>query len=83
MDPVYNMCMKLLFIVPILALTLSGCAVTTGMSVVSLATTGKTIGDHATSQITSSDCDGVRTLTHGSYYCELRDIGKTYNRSGY
>ena len=82
-DYVYNNTMKPILITIILASALSGCAVTTSMSVVSFATTGKTITDHATSQITSSDCDGLKTITHGTYYCEQRDIGKTYNRNGY
>jgi len=83
MDPVYNMCMKLLFIVPILALTLSGCAVMTGMNIASYVVSGKGTTDHATSYATGAECDGVRTVTHGTYYCETRNIGVTYNRNGY
>ena len=75
--------MKRLFIALILASALSGCAVTMGMNIASYAVSGRGTGDHAVSYATGADCDGVRTVTHGSYYCELRDIGKTYNRTGY
>ena len=82
-NSVYNNTMKRLFIAVILASALSGCAVTTGMNVVSYAATGKGTTDHMTSYATSSDCDGVRVVTHGTYYCETRNIGVTYNRTGY
>jgi hypothetical protein len=75
--------MKLIFIALILASALSGCAVTTGVNIASYAVTGKGSTDHAASYMTSSDCDGIRTITHGTYYCEQRDIAKTYNRTGY
>ena len=75
--------MKLIFIAVILALTLSGCAVTMGMNVASYVVSGRGTTDHAVSYISSSDCDGIRTLTHGTWYCEQRDIGRTYNRTGY
>ena len=83
MDCVYNNTMKPIFTTVILALALSGCAVTTGVNVASYVVTGRGTTDHATSYITGSDCDGVRTITHGTWYCETRDIGKTYNRTGY
>ena len=82
-DICYTKPMKRLIILTILASALSGCAVTTGMSVVSFATTGKSITDHATSTIAQADCDGIKTITHGTYYCEQRDIAKTYNRNGF
>jgi hypothetical protein len=75
--------MKLIFTTLILASALSGCAVTMGMNVASYVVSGKGTTDHAVSYISSSDCDGIRTITHGGYYCETRDIGKTYNRTGY
>ena len=75
--------MKRLFMLVILALTLSGCAVTTGVNIASYAVTGKGTTDHAVSYVTGSDCNGVRVVTHGVWYCETRNIGKTYNRTGY
>lgn len=52
-------------------------AVNTGTSV----TTSKSIPDHALSSATGADCN-VFNLFQGLYYCEERDISKTYNRSG-
>jgi hypothetical protein len=76
--------MKLIFTTVILASTLTGCAVTTAVNVISYAATGKGLGDHVASAITSSDCDGVKTITHDTYYCEhSRDPAMTYNRNTY
>ena len=75
--------MKLIFTTVILASALSGCAVTMGMNVASYVVSGKGTTDHVTSYVTDSDCDGVRTVTHGTWYCETRNIGVTYNRTGY
>ena len=77
------MCMNVIFTAVILASALSGCAVTTGMNVASYMATGKGTTDHAVSYVTGSDCNGVRVVTHGVWYCETRNIGKTYNRTGY
>ena len=52
-------------------------AVNTGTSV----TTSKSIPDYALSSATGADCN-VFNLFQGLYYCEERDISKTYNRSG-
>jgi hypothetical protein len=75
--------MKPIIITIILASALSGCAVTTSMNIVSYTATGKSITDHVTSTVAQADCDGIKTVTHGTYYCEQRDIAKTYNRNGF
>jgi outer membrane murein-binding lipoprotein Lpp len=83
-DCVYNNTMKLTLIAPILALTLSGCAVTTGVNTISAVTTGKTLTDHTVSLITQKDCNAWRMSTELTYYCEyLHDAGTRYNRTGY
>jgi len=76
--------MKRLIIPVSLVLALSGCAVYTGASVGSVAVTGKTIGDHASSLVTQADCNAWRASIELTYYCEyLREPGTTYNRNGY
>jgi hypothetical protein len=65
-----------------LALAQSGCAVYTVASGTSLITTQKSLGDHVLSTvIPSSDCNALNLLD-SKYYCEQRDIAKTYNRNG-
>jgi uncharacterized membrane protein len=81
---VYNIHMKLIFVTVFLASALSGCAVYTGASVVSVTATGKTVGDHASSLVTQKDCNAWRASVELTYYCEyLREPGTTYNRNGY
>jgi hypothetical protein len=76
--------MKRLIIPVSLVLALSGCAVYTGASVGSMAVTGKTIGDHASSLVTQADCNAWRASIELTYYCEyLREPGTTYTRTGY
>jgi len=67
----------------LVTINLSGCAaVYTGASTVSLVTTGKSIPDHAATQATGSDCNALRVLTgEKDFYCEERDVSKTYNRN--
>ena len=68
-------------IIPIV-LTLNGCAVYTVASGASFVTTGKSVGDHVLSNtIPMADCTVVN-LVKDKYYCEVRDISKTYNRNG-
>jgi len=43
--------------------------------------TNKSIPDHAVSYVTQADCN-IFNVFEGLYYCEERDISKTYNRSG-
>ena len=67
-------------IVPILCL--QGCAYTV-VSTASLATTGKSITDHAvTLAVPNSNCSSLQVLK-GQYYCEISDPTQHYNRSGY
>jgi len=67
-----------------LAHALSGCAVYTGASVVSMGTTGKSLTDHSASLVTNADCNIWRASIELTYYCEyLRDPGTTYNRTGF
>jgi hypothetical protein len=68
-------------IIPILV-TLEGCAYTV-VSTTSLVTTGKSLGDHAlTAVVPNADCN-VTNVVKDKYYCEVRDISTTYNRSGF
>ena len=74
--------MKWLIIPAIILLTIPGCAVYTGVSVVSLAVTDKSLTEHGASIATQSDCSTVNYLFKGrDYLCEQRDIAKTYNRN--
>lgn len=72
--------MKRLFIlVPILAL--QGCAVVyTVASTATYVLTDKAPADHVSSTLAQADCNAVHVVTKGTYYCEERNIGKTYNR---
>ncbi len=71
------------WIVILTALATTGCATTyTVTSTASYVLTGKSIPDHATSQLTASDCDAVRMIRHATWYCEMRDPSVTYNRNG-
>lgn len=67
----------------LVAVNLTGCAaIYTGASTATLAATGKSIPEHAASQITSSDCSTWNYLFKDKdYLCEQRDIAKTYNRN--
>lgn len=68
-------------IIPIM-LVLPGCAAYTVASTLSAATTGKTLSDHTLTQVVpNSDCD-IWNLLNSKYYCEIRDISTTYNRTG-
>lgn len=60
---------------------LQACAYT-AVSTVSVVVTGKSIGDHAVSHtVPNADC-GLGNLRDDKYYCEVRDISRTYNRWG-
>jgi len=60
---------------------LNGCAVYTVMNGVAYIATDKSITDHGSSTLVSADCDAVRVIRQGTYYCETRDISTTYNRN--
>ena len=96
LDSVHTVCyiipmklaLKLLYrIAHVLALIvlcayLNGCATYTIASGVSLITTQKSIGDHVLSNtIPHADCSAVNII-RDKYYCEVRDISRTYNRTG-
>jgi hypothetical protein len=83
-----NLALKLIYrILYVLALIvlcayLQGCAAYSIASGVSLVTTGKSVGDHVLSNtIPHADCTAVN-LVRDKYYCEVKDISKTYNRNG-
>jgi hypothetical protein len=70
------------FIVIIAALAnLTGCAVYTVANTVTYIATDKSLTDHGSSTLASADCDAVRVIEKGTYYCETRDISTTYNRN--
>lgn len=65
---------------------LSGCAVYMGASVASQITTSKSIPELAVSTVTDADCSIWAWATDNSrhnYYCEVRDISTTYNRTAF
>lgn len=64
----------------IIAGTLQGCAAYTVTSGMVYLTTDKALPDHMSSTLAQADCNAVRVVTQGTYYCETRDISKTYNR---
>jgi hypothetical protein len=65
----------------LLVLNLQACAVYTVASTATLVTTDKSLTDHAMTAVTpNGDCSMLNVIK-GLYYCEIRDIGKTYNRS--
>lgn len=69
-----------LFIVAVIN-ALSGCAVYTVANGVTYIATDKSIVDHGSSTLVKADCDAVRVVQKGTYYCEVRDVGVTYNRN--
>ena len=69
------------WIILLVTLTQTGCAVYTAASTVTYLATDKTITDHALTGVTpNGDCNAAN-LFKGRYYCEIRDISVTYNRS--
>lgn len=70
------------FIVIIAVLAgLTGCAAYTVANTVTYIATDKSIMDHGSSTLVSADCDAVRVVEKGTYYCEVRDVSTTYNRN--
>lgn len=72
-----------------ICLALSGCAgpmasiAYNSASVVSVATTNKSLIEHGASTVTQSDCSMYNYLfMNKDYLCETRDPGTTYNRNG-
>jgi hypothetical protein len=69
------------WILLIVILTQTGCAVYTTASTATFLATDKSLTDHALTAITPhSDCNFTNVFK-GQYYCEIRDISKTYNRN--
>ena len=70
-------------IISILAVAemLMGCAAYTVANGVAYITTDKSIVDHGSSTLANADCDAVRVIRQGTYYCETRDVSTTYNRN--
>ena len=72
------------------AIAISGCAAPmasiayNSASVVSIATTNKSLAEHGASTVTSADCSMYNYLFKDrDYLCEQRDPGTTYNRTGF
>lgn len=65
----------------VLVLTLNGCAAYTVASTASLITTDKSIADHTMTAVTPNGDCSMLNVFNGLYYCEIRDISKTYNRN--
>ena len=61
-------------------LALEGCAVYSVSSGIVYLSTDKALPDHMSSTLAQADCNAVHAVTKGYYYCEQRDISKTYNR---
>jgi uncharacterized protein YceK len=72
--------MRKLLITLAIILTLQGCAAYTVTSGAVYLVTDKALPDHMSSTLAQADCNAVRVVTQGTYYCEQRDISKTYNR---
>lgn len=68
-------------IIPVV-LSLQACAYT-AVSTASFIVTGKSTTDHiVTAVVPHADCN-VTHIIDDKYYCEVRDISRTYNRNGY
>jgi hypothetical protein len=67
----------------LVAVALNGCAAYTVASTTTYLATDKTLTDHAVTQITPmADCN-ITNIFKNLYYCEVRDISRTYNRHSY
>ena len=74
---------RFIIIICILAVAkmLTGCAVYSVVNGVAYIATDKSLTDHASSKLVSADCDAVRVIRQGTWYCETRDVSTTYNRN--
>ena len=76
MKPVY------ITLLAFLVLGQTGCAAYTVASGTSLILTEKSLTDHTvTAVVPNGDCN-IFNILNSKYYCEIRDIGQTYNRNG-
>ena len=62
---------------------LMGCAAYTVANTVTWIATDKSLMDHGSSTLANADCDAVRVIRQGTWYCETRDISTTYNRNAF
>ena len=68
-------------LVLIMCAYLQGCAYSV-VSTASFVTTGKSVSDHVLTQaIPMADCT-IINVVKDKYYCEVKDISRTYNRTG-
>jgi len=72
-----------LIIVLIAVCQLTGCAAYTVANTVTYIATDKSMMDHGSSTLVKADCDAVRVVQKGTYYCEVRDVSTTYNRNAF
>jgi len=74
---------RFIIIICILAVAkmLTGCAVYTVVNTATWVATDKSLTDHGSSKLVSADCDAVRVIQKGTWYCETRDVSTTYNRN--
>ncbi len=61
--------------------SLPGCAAYTVMNGAAYIATDKSLTDHGSSTLANADCDAVRVVQKGTWYCETRDVSTTYNRN--
>jgi hypothetical protein len=69
------------WIILLVTLTQTGCAVYTTVNTVTYLATDKSMTDHAVTQLVPMSNCNVTNVFKGQYYCEIRDISKTYNRN--
>ena len=69
-------------LVLLIVISLEGCAYT-AISTATTITTGKSIGDHAASQVSGTDCNSIKfAVGSQDYLCEQkRTPDTTYNRN--
>lgn len=71
----------ILIIILAVAEMLMGCAAYTVVNTATWIATDKSLMDHGSSALASADCDAVRVIQKGTWYCETRDVSTTYNRN--
>lgn len=67
-------------LVTLALVSLQGCTTYTVVNTGTYLGTDKTLTDHVSSTLAQANCNAVHVVTKGYYYCEQRDISKTYNR---
>jgi hypothetical protein len=69
------------WLILIVTLTQTGCAVYTTANTATFLATDKSLSDHALTQVVPNSNCNFTNVFKGQYYCEIRDIAKTYNRN--